>query len=457
MLKMSDSFTAEMLVKDIAASSSGIGSTSTGAADVMDVARRLGARAQLADGSGLCRGDRASARDVVRLLASVRARPYRRALIDSLPVVGIDGTLADRMRKTPAQSRCAAKTGTLSDVSALSGYCHDARGDTLVFSFVINGIPSRPATRLIDRMVQPIVCYGAPPGTAGLSSDRAAAGPRVIFGGGTRGRQIALTFDDGPSPYTPQVLAILHREHAPATFFQVGKAIVSGPDVHSQLDRERLDVGDHTQTHHDLSLMPSAEQYNEIAGPIEAIRRRGERFNGLFRPPYGSYNAATLKALAKLHLQMVLWTIDTLDYTHPGADRIRRRVLAATAPGGIVLMHDGGGDRSQTVAALPGIIDGLRARGFRLVSVPQLLRDDPPQTRPAVPFSACPAFTRDLGPRQGQLLGGAAPSDARPAARSRGMRWPWMMAPLVGLAALVAVARLSRTARRHNWIARRTA
>jgi hypothetical protein len=251
-------------------------------------------------------------------------------------------------------------------------------------------------------------------------------------------------------------LAILHREHAPATFFQVGNAIGSGPDVRGQLDRDRLDVGDHTQTHHDLALMPFAQQYNEIAGPMEAIRRGGERFNGLFRPPYGAYNAATLKVLAKLHLQMVLWTIDTLDYTHPGADRIRRRVLATAAPGGIVLMHDGGGDRSQTVAALPGIIDGLRARGFQLVSVPQLLREDPPQNRGPVPFSACPAFTRDLGPRHAQLLAGAASSDAGrsgAAAGSRRMRWLWTLAPLVGLAALVGIGRLSRTVRRRNAIA----
>ena len=98
----------------------------------------------------------------------------------------------------------------------------------------------------------------------------------------------------------------------------------------------------------------------------------------LFRPPYGSFDSTTLRELRRLHLLMVLWSVDTDDYEQPGVPTIMGRALEGAHPGAILLLHDAGGTRAQTVAALPLIIEGLRKRGLKPVTVPQLLHDDPP-------------------------------------------------------------------------------
>ena len=98
----------------------------------------------------------------------------------------------------------------------------------------------------------------------------------------------------------------------------------------------------------------------------------------LFRPPYGSYDPTTLELLRKRGMLMVLWSVDTEDYLRPGADEIVATALAGAKPGAVILLHDAGGDRSQTIAALPKIIRGLRHRHLRPVTIPRLVRDDPP-------------------------------------------------------------------------------
>jgi D-alanyl-D-alanine carboxypeptidase/D-alanyl-D-alanine-endopeptidase (penicillin-binding protein 4) len=154
MNKPSDNFFAELLAKDVAMQVNGRGTTSAGAALVAGFARRLGAPAQLVDGSGLSRGNRAAPYRVVRLLTAMARRDEYEALLDSLPVAGRDGTLIDRMRRGPARSNCRAKTGTLSDVSALSGYCEARSGDVYGFSFLMNRIYPTTARVLQDRMAQ---------------------------------------------------------------------------------------------------------------------------------------------------------------------------------------------------------------------------------------------------------------------------------------------------------------
>jgi D-alanyl-D-alanine carboxypeptidase/D-alanyl-D-alanine-endopeptidase (penicillin-binding protein 4) len=156
MNKPSDNFFAELLAKDIAMQANGRGTTSAGAALAAGFARRLGSGAQLADGSGLSRGNRASPFRIVRLLTAMAQRDEYTALFDSLPIAGRDGTLIDRMRSGPARSRCHAKTGTLSDVSALSGYCEARSGEVYAFSFLMNRIYPTSARRLQDRMAQAI-------------------------------------------------------------------------------------------------------------------------------------------------------------------------------------------------------------------------------------------------------------------------------------------------------------
>jgi len=154
--KPSDNFFAEMLVKDLAMQRYGRGTTIRGARLAAAFARRLGGRARLVDGSGLSRGDRASPYRVVRLLRAIQRREEYDAFYRSLSIAGRDGTLRDRMRRGPARGRCRGKTGTLWNVSALSGYCRARSGDVYAFSFLMNGVYPYGARKLQDRMVQAI-------------------------------------------------------------------------------------------------------------------------------------------------------------------------------------------------------------------------------------------------------------------------------------------------------------
>lgn len=152
--KPSDNFFAEMLLKALAWQARGRGTTAGGARLAAGFARRLGARARLVDGSGLSRSNRASPHAVVRLLVALRRRSEFPAFFDSLAVAGRDGTLAKRMRRGAARSRCRGKTGTLRGVSALSGYCLARSGDTYAFSILMNGVNVVAARRLQDRMAR---------------------------------------------------------------------------------------------------------------------------------------------------------------------------------------------------------------------------------------------------------------------------------------------------------------
>jgi D-alanyl-D-alanine carboxypeptidase/D-alanyl-D-alanine-endopeptidase (penicillin-binding protein 4) len=154
--KDSDNFFAETLLKDIGHDASGVGSTAAGISAVRTFAAKAGARVQMIDGSGLDHGDRASPRDVVRLLLSERATTEFPALYASLPIAGVDGTIHDRMRSGPARRNCRAKTGSLIAVSALSGFCTTRSGRSVAFSFLMNGIWVGYARRLQDRMAQAI-------------------------------------------------------------------------------------------------------------------------------------------------------------------------------------------------------------------------------------------------------------------------------------------------------------
>ncbi len=196
--------------------------------------------------------------------------------------------------------------------------------------------------------------------------------------GGTRGRDIALTFDDGPGPYTPAVLNILEREHVPATFFVIGVELRYFSESTSREIRDGFVIGDHTETHPEMAKLSAHDQREELFEQIARVEVLGAPRPDLFRPPYGSFNRTTFSLLGQMHLLMVLWSVDTGDYAMPGVETIVQRVVEGAHPGAIILMHDAGGDRSQTVAALPIIIQRLRSKGFHLVTVPKLLIDDPP-------------------------------------------------------------------------------
>jgi serine-type D-Ala-D-Ala carboxypeptidase/endopeptidase (penicillin-binding protein 4) len=156
MLKPSDNFFAEMLIKQLGSEP---GTTRSGTAAAASFAAGLGSRVQMVDGSGLSRGNRASPRSVGRLIDGLMTRSEWPAIDAALPIAGKDGTLHDRMRSSPARGRCRAKTGTISGVSTLSGYCKSRSGDRLVFSFLMNGVSTTGARRLQDRMAMALARY----------------------------------------------------------------------------------------------------------------------------------------------------------------------------------------------------------------------------------------------------------------------------------------------------------
>jgi serine-type D-Ala-D-Ala carboxypeptidase/endopeptidase (penicillin-binding protein 4) len=158
--KQSDNFFAEILLKDLANLAGGVGTTAAGARIAASHARALGARATIVDGSGLSRANRASPLSVVRLLSALYRSDDYDPFVDSLPIAGQDGTLFDRMRRGAARWRCRGKTGTLSNVSALSGYCEARSGDNYVYSILMNGVYPPSARRLQDRMLQAIAALG---------------------------------------------------------------------------------------------------------------------------------------------------------------------------------------------------------------------------------------------------------------------------------------------------------
>jgi peptidoglycan/xylan/chitin deacetylase (PgdA/CDA1 family) len=203
--------------------------------------------------------------------------------------------------------------------------------------------------------------------------------------GSEHAREIALTFDDGPGPYTPQILEVLERMHVHATFFEIGEMLRYFSASAAREIRDGDVIGDHTETHPEMAKLSAHDQREELIEQIARIELLGGPRPDLFRPPYGSFDATTMRQLHRLHLLMVLWSADTQDYLRPGVATILARALAGAKPGAIILMHDAGGDRSETVAALPSVIRELRARGFRLVTVPQLLADDPPPAGEPLP------------------------------------------------------------------------
>ncbi len=194
----------------------------------------------------------------------------------------------------------------------------------------------------------------------------------VAYAHGPDRREVAIGFDDGPAPDTPQFVTMLERSHAQATFFMIGEQV--GAAYRGTLLRELRDgdvLGDHTFTHPDLEAVGDVRQ--QLQRTIAVIRSLTGYTPCLFRPPYGDYDRSIIETARSLGLATILWDVDPSDWALPGTATIEQRVLAQVRPGSIIISHDGGGPRSQTLAAYPDILAALRARGYRIVTIPQLL------------------------------------------------------------------------------------
>jgi peptidoglycan/xylan/chitin deacetylase (PgdA/CDA1 family) len=211
-----------------------------------------------------------------------------------------------------------------------------------------------------------------------LAVERLATRHARVFCGAGRIPAVALTFDDGPSPYTRRLLRLLRSSEASATFFLVGDRLADWPDVAP--DEARLGaLGDHTWSHRRLPRLRYRAAAWEITAGRRAIKTADPRRVLLFRPPYGLMTRRLNRLVGRLGMLDVRWSVDSGD-ARPGATvkSVVRTVEGAVRPGSIVLLHD---IHPWTPVAIGRLLPWLDRHGLQPVSVPELLRLDPPTTR----------------------------------------------------------------------------
>lgn len=187
-------------------------------------------------------------------------------------------------------------------------------------------------------------------------------------------KYVALTFDDGPSIYTKRVLRILKDHNARGTFFVVGSQVREGKDILRHAVKLGNQVASHTYRHRYLPNKSLATFKKDVRKTHLILEKYAGVDTKYVRLPYGATNKKMNKTLKKMHIRKVFWTHDTRDWSRPGAKKIARRATKNVKNGSIILMHDGGGNRQQTLKALPKIIKTLQKRGYILCTVEDLYR-----------------------------------------------------------------------------------
>lgn len=205
---------------------------------------------------------------------------------------------------------------------------------------------------------------------------RIARGSEPIRNAGGRQRLVALTFDDGPGPWTGQVLDTLKRLDVRATFYVQGTLVEGSEELLRRIVAEGHEIGVHGWAHADLTAADDAKVRHEVGDTRDAIRRFAGVDPLTMRPPYGAVDNRVRRMMAPYRLPIVLWDVDTRDWDGRTARTIRDETIASTSAGSIVLMHDGGSDRATTLAAVAPIVRALRAKRVEFVTVSELLMRD---------------------------------------------------------------------------------
>jgi len=208
----------------------------------------------------------------------------------------------------------------------------------------------------------------APPPTAHghASVADASVPPPPVYYVDDGPKVIALTIDDGPSPvYTPQVLSILDAYRVRATFSMVGQNVSYYPAIAREVADAGHTIINHTWDHANLTLLTAARQRTEITRATDAIHQATGVRPRMFRAPYGAWSREALAYCASEHLTALDWSVDPRDWSQPGVSEIVSTIMRTTKTGSIILEHDGGGDRAQTVAALKIVIPRLLDDGYR--------------------------------------------------------------------------------------------
>jgi len=182
-------------------------------------------------------------------------------------------------------------------------------------------------------------------------------------------KSIALTIDDGPDPvYTPQMLRLLRRYHVTATFSMIGVHVAAYPHLARNVAREGHKISNHTWTHADLAGLRFHRVHDEMTRASDAIEAAAGVRPELFRAPYGAWSRAVIRECERMRMIPVDWSVDPRDWSLPGVRSIVRNIMRNTEPGSIILEHDGGGNRSQTVEALRIVLPRLLDEGYHFAT-----------------------------------------------------------------------------------------
>jgi len=238
--------------------------------------------------------------------------------------------------------------------------------------------------------------------TAGNNNPKSATEPKITFNSvHVDGPYIAMTFDDGPSAtLTPKLLDLLAAHHIKATFFVIGENVAEHPDIVARAAREGHEIANHSWSHPNLAKMSDDGVRRQLWQTDAAIKSAAGTRPTLLRPPYGSITEREKRWIHdEFGYQIVLWDVDPYDWKRPGPAVVRNRILQETRPGSIVLSHD---IHPGTIEAMPSTFDALEAKGFKFVTVSELIRaaviqpsPTPPATstsaRAAIPLSPSPS------------------------------------------------------------------
>jgi peptidoglycan-N-acetylglucosamine deacetylase len=189
---------------------------------------------------------------------------------------------------------------------------------------------------------------------------------------------IAMTFDDGPSAEnTPRLLEMLKQRNIKATFFLIGQNAASNPDIVRRILADGHEIGNHSWTHPQLSKLSDDRVTAEITQTQDAIKDASGFTPSLLRPPYGAITPRQREWVEnRFGLNIILWSVDPLDWKRPGASVITQRILSQARPGAIILSHD---IHKQTIDAMPATLDGLIAKGYKFATVSQLISMNKPK------------------------------------------------------------------------------
>ena len=197
------------------------------------------------------------------------------------------------------------------------------------------------------------------------------ANTHLVWSGSGRDKNVCLTFDDGPNPiYTPRILQILKEKKARATFFLTGQHAQQHPGLVKNIYESGHELGGHTFSHVQLPKVPSQKIKQELETTRSIIESASGAKIFLFRPPWGIFNSRSLAEIAMCKFDVVLWSVDSHDWSRPGIAQIKANVLGKAKNGSIILFHD---DHDQIVQALPEIISNLQQQGYQFLTVSEMM------------------------------------------------------------------------------------